>query len=144
MPPSILQQIWNRTFLITSVLTDETYMHKMIHKYTCSSQIFIFVSGFSCIVQQYQKLGESLAGPTNKLLLSFIVISIVYMSFIPNLTAFTKYRLTQWISKLTGALKSTERGSTCLVNFTGFVGIVNATVCKAKPIVIGLGHGKLS
>ena len=35
-----------------------------------------------------------------KLFVSFIVISDVYKSFIPNKATFTKYCLTQWILKL--------------------------------------------
>ena len=46
------------------------------------------------------KIREIFTGPTYKLILSFTVISDVYRSFIPNKTTFTKYCLTQWISKL--------------------------------------------
>ena len=49
------------------------------------------------------------------LLLSFLVILDVYRSFILNQIMFTKYCLTDWISKLPGYLgdlKSTELGST--------------------------------
>ena len=52
--------------------------------------------------------------------LSFTVILAVYRSFIPNHTAFTKYFLTQWISKLRG------NSEIHWVNFTGLAGIENA------------------
>ena len=71
--------------------------------------------------KQCQKLGKIFTGPAFKLLLSFTAISDVYMSFIPNKITFTKHCLTQrsfevhWVRQ-------------CLVNFTGMVGIVNATV----------------
>ena len=42
---------------------------------------------------------------TYKLLLIFMVISDVYRSFIQNKTMFTKYCLTQWISKLQGSFE---------------------------------------
>ena len=38
-----------------------------------------------------------------KLLLSFMVISNIYRSFIPNKATFTKYCLSQWISKFHGS-----------------------------------------
>ena len=47
-----------------------------------------------------------------KLILSLMVVSDVYMSFIQNKTTFTMYCLTQGVSKLPGALKSTDLGST--------------------------------
>ena len=40
-----------------------------------------------------------------KLLLNFTVIWNVYRFFIPNKTIFTKYYLTQWISKLPGSFE---------------------------------------
>ena len=40
-----------------------------------------------------------------KLCLSFMVISAVYRSFIRNKSAFIKYCLTQWISKLHGSFE---------------------------------------
>ena len=45
--------------------------------------------------QQCKKLGKIFTSPTCKLILSFMVISDVYRSFIPNKTTFTKYCLTQ-------------------------------------------------
>ena len=42
-----------------------------------------------------QKLGKIFTGPMYKLLLSFMAILDVYMSFIPHKTTFTKYCLTQ-------------------------------------------------
>ena len=72
-----------------------------------------------------------------KLLLRFMVISDVYRTIIWNKTAFTKYCLTEWISKIHW-LRLYQ------VNFMGQAGITNATVYKTKPIFTGLGHGKLS
>ena len=59
------------------------------------------------------------------------VTSDVYRSFIPNKTTFTKYCLTQWISKL---LRSFEIDwvRLFLVNFIGLVGIVNATCLQDR------------
>ena len=53
-------------------------------------------------VKNYKKI---FTGPTHRLLLSFTVISEVYRSFIPHKTAFTKYCLTQWISKFPGSFE---------------------------------------
>ena len=58
------------------------------------------------------QLGNIFAGPRDKLLFSFMVISYIYRFFIPTKT-------------------------TC----TGLVGIINATVYKTEAIVTGLGHG---
>ena len=77
-----------------------------------------------------------------KLLWSSMVILDVYRSFVPNKPTFTKYCLTQWISKVPGSYEI-HWVRQYLVNFTGLVGIVNTTVYKTKPIFIGLGHGKL-
>ena len=78
-----------------------------------------------------------------KVTLSFMVISNVYKSIVSNKTTFTKYCLTQWISRLPGALKSTELGSTWQIS-VGLADIVNAAVYKTGPVLSGLGHGKLS
>ena len=51
------------------------------------------------------KIRNIFIGPTYKLLLSFMVISKVYMSSIVNKTAFTTYCLTRWISKLPGSFE---------------------------------------
>ena len=48
-------------------------------------------------------------------------------------TTFTKYWLTQWISKLPGCFEIYVVRQ-YLVNFTGLVGLLNATVYKAEPI----------
>ena len=49
---------------------------------------------------QCYKLGKIFTCSTYKLLLCFTVIPDVYKSFFPNKTTYTKYCLTQWISKL--------------------------------------------
>ena len=73
----------------------------------------------------------------------FTVISGLYRYFIPNKTTFTKYCLTQWISKLPGSFEfHWVRQS--VENFTGLVGIINAPVYKTEPIFTGLGHGQWS
>ena len=56
---------------------------------------------------------------------------------------FTKYCLTQWISKLPGSFEI-HWVRQYLVNCMGLAGIVNATVYKSEPIFTGFGHGKLS
>ena len=50
-------------------------------------------------------LGKIFTGPTFKLLMS--LISDIYRSLIPDKNTFTKYCISQGISKFTGALKST-------------------------------------
>ena len=68
-------------------------------KCSCSQTFFTtarYRPAFSMIYHGIKKI----TSPTYKILLRFMVISDVYRSFIPNKTAFTKYCLTQWISKL--------------------------------------------
>ena len=55
--------------------------------------------------------------------------------FVPNKTTFSKYCLTQWISKLS---------KTLLINFTGLTGIVNAIVYMIEALFTCLGHGPQS
>ena len=74
---------------------------------------------------------------------SFTVISNVCSSFIPNETLFTKYCLTQWMSKLPGRFEINWVRQ-YRVNFTGLAGIINAIVYKTEPIFTGLRHDKLS
>ena len=95
------------------------------------------------MLYQCQKLGKIFTGPTYKLLFSFTVISDVHKSFIPYKTTFTKYCLTQWISKLLGSFEI-HWIRQYLGNFMSLAGNVNTTVYKTKPIFTGLGHGKLS
>ena len=59
----------------------------------------------------------------------FTMFSDVYMSFMPNKTSLTKYRLSQWISKHLGNFKI-HWSRQYLVHFNGLVGIVHATVYK--------------
>ena len=56
---------------------------------------------------------------------------------------FTKYCLTQRISKLSGSFEI-HWVRQYLVKYMGLLGIVNATVYKTAPIVKRIGHGKLS
>ena len=56
-----------------------------------------------------------------------------YRSFILNKTTFTKYCLTQQVSKLTRSFEI-HWVRQYLVNFMGLTGRVNATVYKIKPI----------
>ena len=62
-----------------------------------------------CILKVYKLsvsgLGKIFTGPMFKFLLSFTVIFFVYRSCLPNETTFTKYCLTQWISKLPGSFE---------------------------------------
>ena len=74
---------------------------------------------------------------------TFVVISDVYRAFIRNKTTFTKYCLTQWISKLPGSFEI-DWVRQYMVNLMGLLGIVNASVYKTELIFTGLGHGKLS
>ena len=63
--------------------------------------------------------------------------------FMWNKTMFTKYCLTQWLSKLPGSFENHWLRQ-YLVNLMGLVGMVNATVYETEPIMTVLGHGKLS
>ena len=91
---------------------------------------------------QCQQLRKIFTGLTYKFLLSFMVMSDVYRSFIPNKTVFTRYFIIQRISKLPGSFEI-HRVRLYLLNFTGLAGIVNATVYWTEPIFTGLRHGKL-
>ena len=55
---------------------------------------------------QCKKLGKIFTGPTDKLLFRFMVIWYLYRSFISNKPAFTKFCLTQWISKPPGSFEN--------------------------------------
>ena len=87
---------------------------------------------------QCQKLDKVFKGSMWKLLLRLMVNSDVYRSFIPNTTAFIKYCLTHWISKLLWSIEI-HWVRLYLVNFTGLVGTVDAPVYKTEPIFISLG-----
>ena len=70
-----------------------------------------------------ETLGKIFIGPTCKLLLSFVVISDIQRSFIPNTTTFTKdCRVRQYLE-----------------NVMGLEGRVNATVYKTDPNFTVLG-----
>ena len=67
----------------------------------------------------------------------------IYIYYSIYKTTRFEYCLTQWISKLLGS-SEIHWVRHYLVNFTFWVGIVNATVYKTKPFFTGLGFGKLS
>ena len=116
-------------------------------KYTCVTWHLLHdcIQSFMrrCYHITVSKSSEIFTGPTYKLLSSLTAISDVYRSSIRNITTFTKYCLTQWISKFPRSFEI-QWVRQYLVNFTGLVGIVNVTVYKTGPIFTGLGHGKLS
>ena len=78
---------------------------------------------------QCQKLGKIFIGLTDKLLLSLVVITTIYRSSTPNKTTFSKYCLTQWISKLPRSIEI-HWIRQYLVNFMGLAGMLNTSVCK--------------
>ena len=69
-----------------------------------------------------------------KLVMSFTVISDVYMSFIPNKTTFIKYCLSHWVSKLLVSFEI-QWVRQYLVNVMDLVGIMSTAVYKAKPVL---------
>ena len=97
-------------------------------------QATIYPSNHVHAVSKFRKI---FTGPTYKLLLSFTVISDVYMSFIRDETPSTKYCLTQSISKLTGSFKI-HWIREYLVNFTVLVGTVNANIYKIACVRFSL------
>ena len=68
----------------------------------------------------------------HKLLLGFTVISDFHWSFLPNKATLPKYCLTQWISQLPGSFEIHWVRQYFHVNFSGLVGIVNASVYKTR------------
>ena len=92
-------------------------------------------------ILQCQKLGKNIYRSDK--LLSSSTVRYFSKSSIPNETTFVKYCLSQWISKLSGSFEI-HWVKQYLVNFTGLVGLLNATVYKTEPIFTGLGHGKFS
>ena len=76
---------------------------------------------------RFQKLGKIFTSPTYRLFFNSTIISYIYGSCISNRTTFTKYCLIRWISKLCGSIKI-HWVKQYLVNFTGLVDMVNATV----------------
>ena len=75
------------------------------------------------------------------LLLCFIVVWYVYMSFIKEAT-FIKYYLTQWIPKLRGCFKI-HWVRQYLVYLMSLAGTVNAHLYKTEPIFTGLARDKV-
>ena len=90
------------------------------------------------IFMAVSEISKISTGLTNKLPLSFTIISKVYRSFIPNRTTFTKYCFTQWISKLTWSFEI-HFVRQYLVNSLGLADRVYATVDKTELIFTGLG-----
>ena len=70
--------------------------------------------------------------PDAEVILSHKVNSDVFRSFMPNKSTFSKYCLTQWISKLPRSFEI-QWARQYLVNVTGLAGIVNATVDTLSP-----------
>ena len=64
-------------------------------------------------------------------------------SLFGGITTFTRYCLTQWISKLRKSFEIHWVGQ-YLTNFTDLACIANITVYKTEPVFTGLGHGNLS
>ena len=77
-----------------------------------------------------------------KLILSFTVITDVYMSFIPNKTTLIKLLDTVWLSGFRSSRVEIHCVMQYPVNFTGLAGIVNAAVCKTEKICTGLWYGR--
>ena len=103
------------------------YVNMILHRVSRAINVTVAVS----------TLRKIFTGLKHKSFLSFMVISDVNRSFIPNKTTFTKYCLTHWISKLPRSFEI-HRIRQYLVNFTGLVGIVNTTIYKTEP---SLRHG---
>ena len=80
-------------------------------------------------IYKLPKIRKIFTDTTNKMILSFMVFSDVNRSFISNKIAFTKYCLFQWISKLPGTFQI-HCVRQWLLDFTGFAGMINATVYK--------------
>ena len=71
--------------------------------------LFSFVNTKMINVIQRKKIRKIFTSPTYKYLSGFAVISDIYGSLIRNKTTSTKYCLTQWIWKLSRALKSLSK-----------------------------------
>ena len=95
------------------------------------------------IIPPVSKIRKNIYWSDIQVTFQLTLISYVHRSFIPNKTAFTKYCLTQWISKLPRSF-DIQWVRYDLVNFRGQAGIINATLYKTKPIFTALEHGKLS
>ena len=120
----------------------------IVVSYLAYVQKYIIVVSYLAYVQKYiivvSQIRKNIYRPnTEVIFFSFTDISNVHKSFITNNSIFTEYCLTQWISKLPGSFE-THWVKQYLVNFMGLSGIVNAIVCKTKPIFIGFRLGKLS
>ena len=83
------------------------------------------------------KIKKHIYSSTWKLLFSFTVISDAYRSSMPNESTFTKYWLSQLISKLPELWNPLSKA------VPGVVGIINATVYNTKSIVTGPDYGKV-
>ena len=75
-----------------------------------------------CISSPVSNTKKNIYRSNVQITLSFTVISDVYSSFIPNEITFTKYCLTQWISKLLGSFEI-HWVRQYLINFTGLIGL---------------------
>ena len=128
--------LWN--FIVWRLLPMERVLWSVWRSLGYSSRSAWSACGALCVSQQCPKLGKIFTGLTYKLLSGLIIILDVYRSFIRN-----KYCITRWMSNLPWSFEI-HRVVQYLANFTGLVGIVNATVYKTEPIRTGLGHDKLS
>ena len=124
------------------------YMHETYTiypmKYTHSFAVHCFMVVISWA--QCKKIRKIFTGLTHKLLFSITVISDVYRSFIQNKTTFTKYCLTQWISKLPRSFEI-HWARQYLVNFMGLAGMFDTTgtiVYNTMPNFTGIRYSELS
>ena len=95
-----------------------------------------------CPFVQCQNVWIIFTGPMYKLLSRFTVISDVYRSFIRNKTTFTKYCLTQWISKLPWSFEIHQERQ-YQVNFVCVASIVNPTGVDNSIGPIARNHEKI-
>ena len=154
--PKLISQLWGipqPQYFITLLLDPHwTYFwkhylyYKKVTKVCCQNfdyQIW-FCARLCSVKILTQKWRKIFTGPTyycSYYFFSFMIISDVYSSFIPNKTTLTKYCLTQWIPKLPGIFEN-HWVRQYLVNFTGLVGKVNITVYNTEPIsqVLGMAN----
>ena len=132
----------NRRWIERSILRENVSAHlNWLDSYNINTIMIELCK--SLPLSRCQKLAKIFTGPMSTSLLCLTTISDVYRSLIPSEIIFTKYLLTQWISKLLGSFEI-HWVRQYLVNFTGLVGIVVATVYKTEPIFTVFLHGKLS
>ena len=114
--------------------TNETYI--LQYYYTGSVANLDVHVPWSTEYTQCQILGKIVTCPLYKLLLSFLLISDVYRSFIPNKNTSNKYCLSGFQSSL-GVRQN-------WLNFMGLAGTVIAIICKTNQFFNGLRQCSLS